>query len=78
MAMKAAEIEQMIRESFPDAQIEIKDLRGDDNHYAAHIESCAFAGRTRVQQHQMVFAALKGKVGDTLHALSLTTAAPKE
>ncbi len=77
MAMKAAEIEQLIKAAFPDARIEIKDLRGDDDHYAAYVESQAFAGKNRVQQHQMVFAALKGKVGDTLHALTLTTALPK-
>lgn len=77
MAMKAAEIAQMIIEALPDAKVEIKDLRGDDDHYAAHVESAAFAGKSRVEQHRMIFAALKGKVGDTLHALTLTTALPK-
>ena len=75
MGMKGAEIEAMIREAFPDAQIEMKDLAGDDNHWAATVKSAAFAGKSRVQQHQMVYAALKGNMGGVLHALQLTTAA---
>lgn len=76
MAMKAEEIESMIKAAFPDATIEIKDLAGDGDHYAATIVSEAFRGKTRVQQHQMVYAALKGNMGGVLHALALTTSAP--
>ena len=75
MAMQASEIERMIREAFPDASIEIKDLAGDGDHYAATVKSAAFKGKTRVQQHQMVYAALKGNMGGVLHALALTTSA---
>jgi len=75
MAMSVAEIESLIREAFPDARIEIKDLAGDGNHYSATIVSAAFAGKSRVQQHQMVYGALKGRMGGELHALALTTAA---
>ncbi|MEM7123818.1 MAG: BolA family transcriptional regulator [Pseudomonadota bacterium] len=78
MAMSAAEIEQMIQEAFPDASIEIDDLRGDGDHYAAKIVSGAFVGKTRVQQHQLVYKALKGKMGNELHALALQTAAPAD
>jgi len=77
MPMQAHEIEQMIRDAFPDAEIEIKDLAGDGDHYAAHVTSKAFEGKSRVQQHQMVYAALQGKMGGVLHALALTTAVPK-
>lgn len=77
MAMKAAEIERMIQDALPDAKIEIQDLRGDGDHYAALVESAAFAGKSRVQQHQMIYAALQGKMGDALHALALTTSLPK-
>jgi stress-induced morphogen len=76
MAMSAGEIEQMIREAFPDASIEIDDLRGDGDHYAAKIVSGTFAGKSRVQQHQLVYKALKGKMGNELHALALQTSAP--
>lgn len=76
MAMPAAEIEQMIKEAFPDAVVEIQDLRGDGDHYAAIVTSTAFKGKSRVQQHQMVYGALKGKMGGQLHALALTTQAP--
>ncbi|MGO4706087.1 BolA family protein [Microvirga sp. 2MCAF38] len=76
MAMDAGEIESMIRTALPDAKIEIKDLAGDGNHYAATVVSSAFKGKTRVQQHQMVYAALKGNMGGVLHALALTTLAP--
>ena len=76
MAMAAAEIEAMIKEAFPDAVVEIQDLRGDGDHYAAIVSSAAFKGKSRVQQHQMVYAALKGKMGGQLHALALTTNVP--
>ncbi len=75
--MTAEEIERLIKEALPDARIELTDLRGDGDHYAAYVESNAFAGKTRVQQHQMVYAALQGRVGGVLHALGLTTALPK-
>jgi stress-induced morphogen len=76
MAMKAADIETMIKTAFPDAVIEIKDLAGDGDHYAATVVSEAFRGKTRVAQHQMVYAALQGNMGGVLHALALTTSAP--
>jgi stress-induced morphogen len=76
MAMDAAEIKRLIKAKFPDAMIEIRDLAGDGDHYAAHVVSAAFKGKTRVQQHQMVYEALGGRMGGTLHALALTTAAP--
>ena len=73
MAIKQEEIHRLLKEGFPDADIEINDLAGDDNHYAAKIRSSKFKGKTRVQQHQMVYASLKGKMGNELHALALTT-----
>jgi stress-induced morphogen len=76
MPMDAHEIETLIKEALPDAKVEIKDLAGDGDHYAATVVSAAFRGRSRVQQHQMVYAALKGKMGGQLHALALTTSAP--
>ena len=76
MAMTASDIESMIKASFPDARVEIKDLAGDGDHYAATVISEAFRGKTRVQQHQMVYAALKGNMGGVLHALALTTGTP--
>ncbi|WP_439575980.1 BolA family protein [Phreatobacter sp.] len=76
MPMAAADIEQMIKEALPDARVEIKDLAGDGDHYAATVVSESFRGKSRVQQHQLVYAALKGKMGGTLHALALTTSAP--
>ena len=76
MAMSAADIESMIKESFPDAQVTIEDVRGDGDHYAATVIASAFTGKSRVQQHQMVYAALKGKMGGQLHALALQTSAP--
>ena len=72
MAIKQEEIHKLLKEGFPDADIEINDLAGDDNHYAAKIKSSKFKGKTRVQQHQMVYASLKGKMGNELHALTLT------
>ena len=77
MAMSRSEIETMIREAFPDARVEVKDLAGDGNHYAASVASAAFKGKSRVQQHQMVYDALKGRMGGVLHALALQTSAPK-
>ena len=76
MAMDAHEIERMIKAALPDAAIEIKDLAGDGDHYRARIVSTAFSGLSRVKQHQLVYAALKGKVGGELHALALETSAP--
>lgn len=75
MAMTASALENLIRAAFPDARIKIDDLVGDGDHYAAQIVSSAFAGKTRVQQHQMVYEALQGKMGGELHALTLTTSA---
>lgn len=77
MAMEAHEIEQMIKEALPDATVRIEDLRGDGDHYAAYVTSPEFAGKSRVQQHQLVYAALKGKMGGDLHALALQTSAPE-
>jgi len=76
MAMRADEIEALIKEALPDADILIEDLRGDGDHYAARIVSESFRGKSRVQQHQMVYAALKGRMGGELHALALQTSAP--
>ncbi len=73
MAMAANDIEKMIKDAFPDAEVSIEDLAGDGDHYAATILSEAFKGKSRVQQHQMVYAALKGKMGGELHALALQT-----
>ena len=75
MPMDARDIESLIREALPDARIEIKDLAGDGDHYAATVVSSAFKGKTRVQQHQMVYSALEGRMGGVLHALALTTVA---
>lgn len=76
MAMDAAQIEQLIHEGIPDADIRIEDLRGDGDHYAAYITAAAFEGKTRVQQHQMVYDALQGKMGAELHALAIQTSTP--
>jgi stress-induced morphogen len=72
--MDAQEIERLIKSRFPDADVSIQDLAGDGDHYAAHIVSAAFKGKTRVQQHQMVYQALGDRMGGALHALALTTA----
>lgn len=80
MAMQAQEIEDMIREKFPDATISITDLAGDGNHYAAEVIDASFAGMNRVEQQRAVYAALKGKMDGPdgeLHALALTTKAPE-
>ena len=76
MAMAAAQIEALIREALPDAEVTITDLAGDGDHYAARIVSAAFAGKTRIQQHKMVYEALGHRMGGELHALQLTTAVP--
>ena len=73
MPMDPAEIVSLIREGIPDAEVRIEDLRGDGDHYAAYVVSPSFAGKTRVQQHQMVYQALQGRMGDQLHALALQT-----
>ena len=76
MPMAASEIERLIREVIPDAEVEIRDLRGDGDHYAARVVSATFAGMPRVKQHQRVYAALGGRMGGELHALQLETAVP--
>jgi stress-induced morphogen len=78
MAIDAGEIERLIKAGLPDAKVRIDDLRGDGDHYAATIISAAFKGKTRVQQHQMVYQALQGRMGNELHALALQTAAPQD
>ena len=78
MAMTANEIEELILKTFPNAKIVIDDLRGDGDHYAAQIITEEFKGKTRVQQHQMVYNAMGGKMGKELHALALNTSAPKD
>ena len=77
MAMQPAEIEALIKAALPDALITIEDLAGDGDHYAAQVVSEAFRGKSRVQQHQLVYAALRGRMGGELHALALQTAAPE-
>jgi stress-induced morphogen len=76
MAMAAADIERLIKESLPDAVVSIDDLAGDGDHYAATVVSEAFRGKSRVEQHKMVYDALKGQMGGVLHALALKTNAP--
>ena len=76
MAMKAGDIEDLIRAGIPGAKVKIRDLAGDGDHYAAEVVAEAFRGKTRVQQHQMVYAALQGNMGGVLHALALTTVTP--
>lgn len=78
MPMDATQIEVLIRQSLPDAQVTIRDLKGDGDHYAARVVSSAFAGKTRVQQHQMVYQALQGRMGEELHALALQTDIPQK
>jgi stress-induced morphogen len=76
MAMQPGEIEALIKAALPDAQVTIDDLAGDGDHYAATVVSDAFRGKSRVQQHQLVYAALRGRMGGELHALALQTSAP--
>ena len=78
MAMSATDIERFIKEALPDAEVMIRDLAGDGDHYAAQVISAAFKGKSRVAQHQMVYAALKGRMGGDLHALALQTSPPEE
>jgi stress-induced morphogen len=78
MPMNAHDIEALIKAKFPDAAVEIKDLAGDGDHFAAHVVSTAFKGKSRVQQHQMVYEALGGRMGGVLHALALTTSPPRD
>jgi stress-induced morphogen len=78
MPMDPGTIESLIKETLPDAEVTIEDLAGDGDHYAAHVVSAAFEGKTRVQQHQMVYQALQGRMGGELHALALQTSAPKD
>ena len=73
MALKIKEIENLIKESIPDAEIIIKDLAGDENHYSATIKSKIFTGKSKIEQHKLVYKALKGKMGNELHALALNT-----
>jgi stress-induced morphogen len=73
MALKIEEIKSLIKESMPDAEIIIKDLAGDDNHYSATIKSKIFNGKSKIEQHKLVYKALKGKMGNELHALALNT-----
>ena len=77
MAMQAHEIEELIIKAFPNAVVRIEDMAGDGDHYSCFVESEIFAGKTRVQQHQMVYQALDGRMGDQLHALALQTKIPK-
>ncbi len=73
MSLKISEIESMIKEAIPDAEIDIEDLAGDENHYSATIKSSTFSGKSKVEQHKIVYKALKGKMGNELHALALNT-----
>jgi stress-induced morphogen len=75
--MAASDIERLIKDAMPDAEVRIEDLRGDGDHYLANVISSAFIGKSRVQQHQMVYEALQGRMGGELHALALQTSAPK-
>ena len=77
MAMAASDIEALIKDALPDAHVTIEDLAGDGDHYAATVVSDLFRGKSRVQQHQLVFAALRGRMGGELHALALQTSAPE-
>ena len=76
--MDSGEIERLIREALPDARVTIEDLRGDGDHYAALVVSASFKGKSRVQQHQLVYQALRGRMGNELHALALQTSAPED
>jgi stress-induced morphogen len=78
MAMDAGAIERLIKEALPDARVTIEDLRGDGDHYAAFVVSASFKGKSRVQQHQLVYQALRGRMGNELHALALQTSAPED
>ena len=73
MSIKLEEIEKLIKESIPDAEISIKDLAGDENHYSATIKSKTFTGKSKIEQHKLVYKEFKGKMGNELHALSINT-----
>ena len=73
MGLKLEEIESLIKEAMPDAEVSIQDLAGDENHYSATIKSKVFAGKSKIEQHKLVYKALKGKMGNELHALALNT-----
>tara|TARA_Y100001970_G_C13835120_1_gene651716 strand:- start:320 stop:553 length:234 start_codon:yes stop_codon:yes gene_type:complete len=75
--MAASEIKSLIKDALPDAEVRIDDLRGDGDHYLAYVVSSTFAGKSRIQQHQMVYDALQGRMGEELHALALQTATPE-
>lgn len=77
MPMQMEDIERLIKAALPDAKVSIQDLRGDGDHYAAHVVSAAFKGKTRIQQHQIVYDALRGRMGGELHALALQTSVPE-
>lgn len=77
MAMAGPDIERLIKQAFPDAQVIVVDLAGDGDHYGARVTSAAFVGKSRIQQHKMVYDALQGQMGGALHALALETSAPK-
>jgi len=77
MPMAPQDIERLIKEALPDADVRITDLKGDGDHYKAEVVSAAFRGKTRIQQHQMVYKALHGRMGGELHALALETSAPR-
>jgi stress-induced morphogen len=77
MAMVGTEIERLIKQAFPDAEVSIVDLRGDGDHFGARVVSSAFLGKSRIQQHKMVYAALQGQMGGALHALAMETAVPQ-
>ncbi|MDD3371068.1 MAG: BolA/IbaG family iron-sulfur metabolism protein [Alphaproteobacteria bacterium] len=78
MPMTVSEIERLIKDALPDAYVELKDLRGDGDYFQAYVESREFIGKTRVQQHRMVYAALQGRVGGVLRAFTLSTATPQK
>jgi stress-induced morphogen len=78
MAMDASEIERLIRAAIPEAEVRLEDVRGDGAHYSAQVTSPAFKGKTRVQQHQMVYQALEGSMGGALHALTIQTSVPED
>ena len=78
MAMDLKEIEKFIKEALPDASVDIQDLAGDGNHYSATIVSSQFSGKSKIEQHKMVYASLKGRMGNELHALALNTSVPKK
>ena len=77
MAMEAGEIKQLIQDALPGSTVTMTDLSGDGDHYACHVVSDAFEGKSRIEQHQMVYEALQGRMGDQLHALAIQTSTPE-